>query len=254
MIRNVLLCSLISLFFPRSPPLAPPPLHKTPPPMTHGSRAELTDTSSLIIRLLERPDTPRPPPSPWPSDPVDAEEQIILQECALGQVEGSTGVKKAPWRHLRPLCCLRFLRDWRLPKVRQQLWIQHRVWFGRRACFHRKNIFIDKTFVFCPKLFCWIFFFWLGCQTVARKTSPASCLWKQLLEYLHMKEADIASFTVGMLTFYVLWIFLPHFIRRVLINPWGSRKGYQQLRAQQVLFLTHKNKTGKQGVEGKRPA
>lgn len=159
MIRNVLLCSLISLFFPRPPPLAPPPLHKTSPPMTHGSRAELTDTSSLIIRLLERRDTPQLPPSPSPSHPADAEQQIILQECALGQVEGSIRVKKAPWRHLRPLCCLRFLRDWRLPKVRQQLWIQRRVWFGRGACFHRKNIFIDKTFVFCPKLFCWFYFF-----------------------------------------------------------------------------------------------
>lgn len=150
MIRNVLLCSLISLFFPWPPPLAPPPLHKTSLPMTHGSRAELTDTSSLIIGVLGRLDTPQ--------------QQILLQECAVGQVDGSVGVKKTPWRHRRPLCCLRFLRDWRLPKVRQQLWIQCRVCFGCGTCFHRKNIFIDKTFVLCPKLFCWTDFFlaWLS--------------------------------------------------------------------------------------------
>lgn len=194
--------------------------------MTHGSQAE---PDRHIIPHYQTAGEARYPPaapcSPSPSDPADAEQQIIPQECALGQVEGSIRVKKALWRHLRPLCCLRFLRDWRLPKVRQQLWIQRRVWFGRGACFHRKNIFIDKTFVFCPKLFCWIYFFFLlGCQTVARRTSPAIVFIEAIIGiftygrgrhcWFYSRNADVLTFDRSL-----------RLISSVLINSRGSSKG-----------------------------
>lgn len=89
MIRNVLLCSLISMFFCSRAP-HPSPTCQNLTLTTHGNQAELADTSTLIIRCP-------------PTSKLGTEEQITLMECEWGQVKGSAGFKEAPWCHSCPL-------------------------------------------------------------------------------------------------------------------------------------------------------
>lgn len=93
MIRKVLLCSLISVFFCRRPPRPPPAL------TAHGGRAELADASSLIIRWLERPG----PPSPPPQRPSGHGRTDHTNGMWMGTGKKERGVKEAPRRHSRPL-------------------------------------------------------------------------------------------------------------------------------------------------------
>lgn len=96
--KKVLLCALISLFFCCCPP-HPSPTRQNPTLMTHGSRAELTDTSSLIIRLLE---------SSGPSRPSLQGTQMSRSYCwnvDWDRWRGTHRGEKALWRHPCPRCC-----------------------------------------------------------------------------------------------------------------------------------------------------
>lgn len=96
MIRNVLLRSLISLFFCCSLP-HPSPTKPHTDDTWEPSRAE---TGRHIIPYYQIAGKGQDPP-----DPLDTTEQIVLLECGLRQVKRSTRVKKAPWHHSCPLCC-----------------------------------------------------------------------------------------------------------------------------------------------------
>lgn len=135
MIRKVLLCSLISVFF-CSPLPHPSPTWQNPTLTTHGSHAELADASSPIIRSLERPGPPTTS-GHGRADHADRTRTRTGERERRGQ-RGPVASSLSP--RLR-----RFLQERLLAEVRQQLWILRHVCFGGGDYFHRKNIFIDKT-------------------------------------------------------------------------------------------------------------
>lgn len=141
MIRNVLLCSLISLFFCCCLSHPSPTLQNLT--LTHGSQSELTDTSSLIIRLLERPG---PHQTLWTQ-----RSRSYCWNVDWDRWTGAFGLKRLCGVISVPsAACL-------LAKLRQQLWFLRHVLVGREDYFHRKNIFIDEPLSFvrgCFAPFC----------------------------------------------------------------------------------------------------
>ncbi len=138
--KKVLLCALISLFFCCCPP-HPSPTRQNPTLTTHGSRAELADKSSLIIRPLESSGLSDPPGHPCEGHRWAGHTVGMWTGTGGG---GHIGEKGPVASSLSPLLHS-FLQECLLANLRQQLWILRHVLFGRCDYFHRKNIFIDKT-------------------------------------------------------------------------------------------------------------
>lgn len=178
MLRNVLLCSLISLFFSCR---LPSPLPHFTKPYTDDTR-EPSWADRHIIPHYQTAGKARnlPPPPPPPNlsqDPLDTEEQIILQECGLGQVEGSIRVKKAPWRHLRPLCCTVSSETGGCQNSDNNFGSRTMFGLALVIVFIERTSLLIKLCLLSGAVLLGVFFLaCLLCQTVARKLSPTWCL------------------------------------------------------------------------------
>lgn len=175
MLRNVLLCSLISLFFSCCLPSPLPHLTK---PYADDTREPSWADRHIIPHYQtagKARNLPPPPPAPNLSqDPLDTEEQIILQECGLGQVEGSIRVKKAPWRHLRPLCCTVSSETGGCQNSDNNFGSRTMFGLALAIVFIERTSLLIKLCLLCRAVLLGVFFFFtcLLCQTVARKLSP----------------------------------------------------------------------------------
>lgn len=134
MIKSVIVRFNLPVFLLLSP--SPfPPLDKIP--HWWHIEAELADTSSLIIRLLE---------STGPSGLCRGHGR---ESHTAGMWTGTGGGGRL-WEKVLAASSLSpllhsFLQERLLAKFQQQLWILRHVLFGRCDYFLRKNIFIDKT-------------------------------------------------------------------------------------------------------------